>query len=120
MIQKIDRQPEPSRSASSRKPARIGPSTADRPITGPNGMNAFCRSASVNADFTIASPCGIITAPKSPWAQRAAISSPAVGASPQSSEAVVKPTMPIRNIRRRPTTSPSRALVSRPTAKVSV
>ena len=89
-------------------------------MIGPNGMKAFCRSAGVKLDFTMASPCGIITAPKNPWATRAAIRKPALGANPQSSEATVKPTMPIRNIRRRPTRSPARAEVIRPTAKVKV
>ena len=62
----------------------IGPSTAASPMIGPNGMNAFCRSSGWNDCFTIASPWGIITAPKSPCRTRNAISAPAVGASPHS------------------------------------
>ena len=34
-------------------------------MIGPNGMNAFCRSSGWKDCFTIASPCGIITAPNS-------------------------------------------------------
>jgi len=120
LIRKTIRQPVPHRSASIRKPARIGPSTADSPMIGPNGTKAFWRSSGVKLAFTIASPCGIITAPKKPWATRAAMSRPALGARPLSSEAAVKPAMPMMNRRRRPSRSPARALVIRPTAKVSV
>ena len=86
-------------------------------MIGPNGMNAFCRSSGWKDCFTIASPWGIITAPKSPCRTRNAISAPAVGASPHSSEATVKPAMPMMNIRRRPTRSPARAEMTSPTAK---
>ncbi len=89
-------------------------------MTGPNGMNAFCRSSGGNDCFTMASPCGIITAPKRPCRTRKAISQPAVGARPHSSDASVKPAMPTMNILRRPTMSPARAEVTSPTAKARV
>ena len=107
LIRKIIRQPLPNRSASMRKPARIGPSTAASPMIGPNGMNAFCRSSGWKDCFTMASPCGIITAPNAPCSTRKAISAPAVGASAESSDATVNPAMPMMNIRRRPTRSPA-------------
>ena len=39
-MKKISRQPMPNASAAISAPPRIGPSTADRPITGPNTANA--------------------------------------------------------------------------------
>ena len=48
------------------------------------------------------------------------MSAPAVGARPHSSEATVKPAMPMMNIRRRPTRSPARAEMTRPIAKAIV
>ena len=102
------------------QPARIGPATPARPMTGPNGMNALPSSSGGKATFTRANPCGIITAPNSPWSTRAAMSQPAPGASPHASDARVKPAMPTRNIRRRPSRSPRRPLVTRPRAKAVV
>ena len=55
--------------------------------------------------------CGIIAAAPAPWTSRAAIRNANVGASPQASEAAVKASTPMRNIRRRPKMSPSRAPV---------
>ena len=55
--------------------------------------------------------CGIIAAAPAPWTNLAAISTPMPGASPHVSEASVNTPTPSRNIRRRPTRSPSRAPV---------
>ncbi len=55
--------------------------------------------------------CGIMAAAPAPWTNRAPISTPMSGASPQASEASVNTPTPSRNIRRRPIRSPSRAPV---------
>ena len=59
-----------------------------------------------------ARPCGIITAPKSPWSTRQPISISGDCARPQSSDAAVNPTAPVRNIVLRPKMSPSRPQVT--------
>ncbi len=102
------------------QPARIGPATPASPMTGPNGMKALPSWSGGKATFTMARPCGIITAPKRPCRMRAPMSQPAPGASPQASDASVKPAMHTRNIRRRPSRSPRRPLVTRPRAKAAV
>ena len=44
----------------------IGPSTADRPMIGPNMPKALGISSSRRTSFIIPKPCGIISAPKRP------------------------------------------------------
>jgi hypothetical protein len=56
--------------------------------------------------------CGVINAAHPPWNARATISTGVVCASPPVSEASVNPASPSRKVRRRPTTSPSRAPVT--------
>ena len=90
------------------------------PMIGPNGISALRRCSGGKTIFTSARPCGIITDPNRPWNTRATIRNPALGASPQASDATVKPAIPSRNSRRRPIRSPSRPEVTRPSAKAAV
>ncbi len=90
------------------------------PISGPTGVSALRRCRGGNTTFTRARPCGIMTDPHSPCNARATIRKTASGARPQASEASVKPVMPSRNSRRRPSRSPSRPEVTRPRANVAV
>ena len=55
--------------------------------------------------------CGIVAAAPAPWTNRAAMSAVMFGATPQTAELRVNKTIPARNIRRRPRSSPSRAPV---------
>jgi hypothetical protein len=64
--------------------------------------------------------CGIITGPEAALQTRAPIKVSGLGASAQSSEALVKPPIPTSSIRRRPKRSPSRPPVSSSTASASV
>jgi hypothetical protein len=50
----------------------------------------------------IVATCGVIIAHADPWATRATISTAPLGASPQASEAIVKPPRPSMNSRRCP------------------
>jgi len=83
-------------------------------------MKAFCRSSGWKLAFTMARPWGIIVAPNRPCSTRKPMRVSGLGASPQASDETAKPAMPMMNIGRRPTMSPSRADVTRPTAKASV
>ena len=108
LIRKIGRQVRPAMLALMMKPARIGPSTAEAPMTGPNALTAPRSCSRENAPIRMPMPCGISSAPKPPWTSRLAISMAGSADSPQASEASVNPAMPIRNIRRLPYRSPSR------------
>ena len=120
LTRKMARQPVPSRSASTSAPPMIGAATADRPITGPNNAKAFVTSCSSKTSLIIPKPCGIRTAPNAPWSARVAISIPGDTASALSTDAAVKPAIPIMKRRRRPTRSPSRAPATSRTANVRV
>ena len=98
----------------------IGAATADSPMTGPNRAKAFVISSSAKTSLIIPKPCGIRTAPNAPCSARVAISICGETASAESSEAPVKPAIPIMKSRRRPIRSPRRAPVISSTAKVSV
>ena len=69
------------------------------------------RSWMGNAETTIASEAGNMSAAKTPWTTRKKINhgsaSAPVGVAPQSAEAVAKPTTPTSTIRRCPSTSES-------------
>ena len=119
-MRKIERQPVPKMSASISRPATIGPSTADRPETGPSTAHALPISSGGNRSRMRPKTCGSMTAPRAPWSAREPISSSALGAAAQNTEAIVKPAAPISSIRLRPNRSPSRPPVSRPTAIASV
>ncbi len=110
------RQPVPKKSASISQPARMGPPTEDRPMTGPNMPNAACISLGGNISLIMPRPCGSMTAPNSPWTTRAAINSSGPWATAHSSDPTVKPTAPMMNILLRPKMSPSLPPVIRPTA----
>ena len=56
LMKKISRQPLPNASAAISAPPRIGPRTADRPITGPNTVNARDSSSGANTSRMIPSP----------------------------------------------------------------
>ena len=72
-------------------------------------------SVSAIASENVAITCGWLKAADSPWAIRAAISTPMFGAMPQSNEEIVNPTMPATNRRCRPIASPRRP----PTTSIS-
>src|SRR5690349_10744514 len=120
LTRKIERQPRPARSPSVSAPPSTGAATALSPITGPKAANAFVISSSAKTSLIIPKPCGMSSAPNAPWTTRAAIRVPGVGAAAHSADAVVKPTIPTMNTRRRPKRSPSRPPVISSTAKASV
>jgi hypothetical protein len=99
---KIIRQPVPNRSRPIRPPDTIGPSIADSPITGLNTANALPISCGSNRSLIRPKTCGSMTAPASPAAARAAISSPEVAAAAQAAEAAMKTAIPISRTRLRP------------------
>ena len=104
-----------------RAPATIGAASIATPVAGPNSATALSNSASsVKTSFIRPKPCGIISAPNAPCSTRNAISTPIVGATAHAAENSVKPAEPIRNSRRRPKMSPSRAPAIRNTANASV
>jgi hypothetical protein len=102
LIRKIMRQPVPKKSASISHPARIGPPTEDRPMTGPNRPNAAPISFGGNISLIMPSPWGSMTAPNSPWMTLAPTSNSGDCATAQSSEPTVNPAAPMRNILFRP------------------
>ena len=120
LMRNTSRQPMPQRSASTRPPARIGAATAEKPIIGPKTPKTLGISSSAKTSFSMPKPCGIISAPNPPCRTRKAISTGAFGATAQAADITVKPAEPIRNRRRRPNMSPSRAPVMRNTANASV
>ena len=102
-MRKIARQP----TVSTNQPPSGGPSAvvrapaaAEVPIAGPRALPLY-------AAPTIARLAGVSRAAETPCAIRAAISQIAEGASAQTSEAVVKPSNPAANTRRRPNRSPA-------------
>ena len=119
LTRKIGRQSSPNRSAPISKPPASGPATDARPADSPNSEKAKPRSLGGNITWVMASTCGIIIAPASPCSTRAPISMSIEGARPHSAENSVNRLMPIRNMRLRPITSPSRPNGSRPSAKAS-
>ena len=97
-----------------------GPSTVDRPITGPNAANALPMCCGGNRSRISPKVCGTITAAASPWAARAATSTSPDHANEQNAEDTTNPTRPIISIRLRPNMSPRRAPAIRPTASARV
>ena len=102
LIRKIGRQVRPAMSALMRKPATMGPSTAEAPITGPNALKTRGSCSRENVPIRMPMPCGISSAPKPPCTSRPAISMAGSADRPHHSEARVNPAMPIRNMRRLP------------------
>ena len=106
------------------------PLTTAPPTSGPNAtaspamplhapMKAPRRFAGTPA-LRIVSVSGVMIAPPTPCAARAAIRALAVGASAAAAEEIVKMPRPIASIRRLPKRSPSAAPVRSSTANVSV
>lgn len=79
-----------------------GPETAARPTIAPNMPKTLPRSCGGKVTWMIARTCGTIRAAMPPWRRRATTSTSGVEAMPQSSEAAVKPAMPMRKMRLRP------------------
>jgi len=90
------------------KPPSNGPEIPARPITGPIVPRAFGSSGPSKLDLINPIVCGMINAAATPCTTRAPISTPDCVARAHAVDAVTKPVTPIRNIRRRPNTSPSR------------
>ncbi len=87
-------------------PPTTGPSAMLSPNTAPQTPIARARSrGSSNTLRTIDMATGLSIEPPIAWRTRAAISSPRLGASPQSSEPSEKTTSPIWKMRRRPSRS---------------
>ena len=120
LIRNSARQSVPKRSAFISKPATTGPSTVERPITGPNAANALPICWGGNRSRISPNVCGTISAAESPWAARAPTSTSPDHANEQNAEDSTKPTRPRSNIRLRPNMSPSRAPAIRPTASARV
>ena len=110
------RQLEPNRFALISRPPTSWPTTTPPASTAEYELIARARAGPAWVRWIRLSTCGIITAAPAPWAKRSAISSPAVPARPQPSEASVNRTSPPRNTRRWPAMSPSRAPVTSRTA----
>jgi len=120
LIRNTSRHPIPHRLASISAPARIGAARIERPIIGPKAPNTLVISSSAKLSLSIPNPWGIISAPNAPCSTRKPISTAIDGAAAQAADITVKPAEPIRNSRRRPNMSPSRAPVIRNTANASV
>ena len=101
----------PNRFAVTSAPPITCPATNPDDSTAVYALRARARAAPLNRSWMMLMICGIIAAAPAPWTNRAAMSAPMSGASPQASEASVNTATPSRNIRRRPARSPSRAPV---------
>ncbi len=99
-------------SAPTSTPPITMPHTAPTAITAEYADNAFARAFPVKRVWMVLMICGIISAAPAPCASRATTSATAVGARPHSSELAVNASTPVRNRRRRPYSSPSRAPVT--------
>lgn len=85
----------------------------------PKKPNARPRSAPANSCWISAEFCGAIAPADSPWASRAAISQPMLGAAPASALNSTNPVSASMNSRRRPNASPSRPAGTRVSPKAS-
>lgn len=92
------RHPGPSTS----QPPRNGPTAAPMPPNPDHRPTARPRSSRWKEAWMSASEPGVRSAPPTPCNARAAISTPAFGASPHSSEAAANHTTPTTNTLRRP------------------
>ena len=100
---KISRHETPVTSA---PPAR-GPMAPATPPSPDQVPIARPRSSAQKLDWMMDRLPGTRSAPPMPWSVRAAMSTPSVGETAQSSDAALNQTTPIRNTRRRPKMSPS-------------
>ena len=110
----------PNRFASTSAPPTIGPATIASPAMVAYSPTTLPISSRVNVTWMIASTCGTMAAARAPCSTRAPMSISGLHAIAHSAEAAMKPPTPIRNIRLRPTMSPSRPPVMSSTAKASV
>jgi hypothetical protein len=108
LIQKMSCQPAHVVSA---PPSRT-PAATDKLPTAPHSARPRVRCAPVYVVVMSASAAGVMRAAPAPWAARALISSPALPAKPDSSDAVVKMLMPGEEDARRG----SRSVIGRRTA----
>ena len=96
------------------------PIAAPEPAIAPSTPSALFRSApSSNVTVTIENTDGERIAAAAPWSIRATTSTPAVQASPQSSENAQKAASPTMKTMRRPRMSPARPPSSRKPPNVS-
>jgi hypothetical protein len=114
LIQKIHFQPKACVIA----PPADGPAISAKPTTPLKMPSAFARSSDEVDAPSSAIASGMIKAAPTPCATRPAIRRPIVGANAQAIEDSMKMAMPARNIRRRPSRSPSAAPVSSSAAKL--
>ena len=89
----------------------VGPRMDPKPMVAPYAPRAAPRCSGENSTWMNDSTCGNISPLATPCSTRAAIRTPIVGAAEQTMLVAVKATIPIRNSRRRPKMSPSRAPV---------
>ena len=85
------------------------------PITGPKTLNALGNWAREKVAVRMLMPWGMRRAPKAPCRSRDAMSMVGVSEIPHSSDAITKPAMPIRKVRRLPNRSPNRPPTTRRT-----
>ena len=103
-----------------RMPPSRTPIAAPEPAIAPSTPSALFRSLpSSNVTVTIENTDGERIAAAAPWSMRAATSTPAVQASPQSSEKTEKAASPTMKMIRRPRMSPARPPSSRKPPNVS-
>ena len=86
------------------------------PATAPHTPNAAPRRSAGNVFVMIVRVCGMSMAAPRPWTARNAISHPGLGARPQAAEAAVNTAIPLVNMIRGPTRSPSLPAVMTRTA----
>ena len=89
------------------QPPRNGPMAVATPPKPDHAPTARARSSGWNTAERMARLPGTRRAAPTPCRARAAISTSTFGASPQSADAIVNPSRPMRNTRRRPKRSPS-------------
>jgi hypothetical protein len=100
------RQPVPKMSAETIAPPRTCRTTALPDSVATYHPNARERAAPSKFSWIPLKTCGTSSAALMPWTTRAAMRTPAPGASPHASDAAVKPTRPVRNARRCPQRAP--------------
>ena len=82
-MKKTSRQPRSGPPSAISAPPASGPSAVPRPTVVPSAPKARPRSSPRNICWIRPETCGLISPPEMPWNTRAAISSSAVGASPE-------------------------------------
>ena len=97
-------------------PPTTGPSATARPLMPDQAPSARPRFSAGTASLSSVSVSGVTIAAPRPWAARAAIRKPVLGATAAEAEASVKSPRPSENMRLRPNRSPSAAPVRSSTA----